>query len=369
MAELSTFGAIEERATQQEATPSVVETTVTEPSQVTPATTEATTITTQEPVVTQEVADESTSAVQFSLGDEQQVTSISTVTDQNSTQQTYNWRDEIKKVDRNELLKEAAISDFALELDAYIKSGGQPIDYLQAKAVDYNKVSDEDLIKADLQKQYPTFNASQIQLMFNRKYSISEDASDEDKEFVELQLKADAHTSRQNKISEQQKFKVPEAIIPQKDEAYEQWKLNTQAQSQRIEEVKNFYFNHPATKTLNESKRVTISLGDNVAPFNFTIDKPELITKVLTDDGSSWNKLTSTPQGEPDVAKQQLLTLFAYNPQKFIQDIFKYGQSFGLKQVVEQGQNAKKPEAIVSTMTHTGAQTVSIGKYSASNNR
>lgn len=277
---------------------------------------------------------------------------------------SFNWKDEIKKLPKSDILKELGVDAFAIEIDTHIKGGGQPVDYLQARAIDYNKISDDALLKDNLRKQYPNLQPSQIDLMFERKYAPLSELP-EDKDFAAIQLQADAYNIRQAKIAEQQRFKISETPIPQTDEAYEQWKQNTQTQSQRIEERNNYYLSHAATKSLNESKRVTLNLGDGVAPFNFQIDKPEMLTKIFTDDGSGWRKLTSTPQGEPDVAKQQMIALFSYNPQKFIQDIFKYGQSHGLKEIVAEGQNAQRPQGKIADMTNTSTKAIptGIGKY------
>lgn len=279
-----------------------------------------------------------------------------------ATPAVFNFDEEIKKIDRKELLKKVGVNDFAIEIDEHLSKGGNAIDYLNAKSIDYNKVSDETIVKSDLQKQYPTFTSQQIDLMFNRKYAVAEDALEGDKEFAELQLKADAHNSRQAKITEQQKFKIPDTPILHTDEAYEQWKQEQQSQPQLIEKVKNYFLNHEATKILNESKRVTVTLGEGVAPFNFNVDKPEMITRNLTDGGEMWGKLTSTKTGEPDVPKQQLITLFAANPQKFMQDIFNYGLSTGQRKLVTEGQNATKPTTPVHSITGEKA-TYSTGTY------
>lgn len=283
---------------------------------------------------------------------------------QHQSQQQFNWRDEIKKVDKKELLKELEMEDFAIELNQHIKNGGHAIDYLNAKAIDYSKVSDDALIKSDLQKQYPTATPHQIDLLFSRKYGVESEANDEDKEFAELQLKTDAYNSRQAKITEQQKFKVHETPIASKDEAYEQWKQDRDSQAQNIEQLNNYYSSHEATKKLNESKRVAIDLGEGVAPFNFSVDKPEFITQAFTDGGKIWRKLTSTPQGEPDVAKQQLIALFSFNPQKVLQEIFNYGKSMGVrKELVEEGQNAQRPQAKIVDVDPNAKPVYKTGTY------
>jgi hypothetical protein len=282
--------------------------------------------------------------------------------DQSSTvaQPQFDWKEEIKKVDPNELVAALGLSPFALELDKHIKGGGQPIDYLQARAVDYNKFSDDALIKDSLRKENPTLSPRQIDLLFNRTYNAPEDASEEDMEFYKARLQADGEKIRQSRIAEQQKFKIADTPTPQKDEAYEQWKqyrqVQAQEEAQEIEKLRN----HPDVKKLNDSKRVTISLGENVQPFNFDVNKPELINRVLMDD-AAWRQLIA-PQGEPDIAKQQLITLFAFNPQKFIQDIFNYGLQNGERKRVAEGQNAQIPGK-VTHMEPNQTATYRTGTY------
>lgn len=276
---------------------------------------------------------------------------------------SFDWKAEIKKVDKSELLKELGFNEFALELNEHLSRGGNAIDYLNAKAIDYNQVSDEALIKEDLRKQYPTLTPSQVELMYNRRYNVSEDAMDEDREFVEIQKKADAHKLRSAKIQEQQSFKIPESSVPQKDEAYEQWKQYKEESEAYVEKLTKFFVEHPATKSLNESKRVAIDLGKDVPAFNFNIDRPELITQTFTDGGKIWQKITSTATGEPDVQKQQLISLFAFNPSKFMQEIFNYGQQMGVRnKIVAEGQNAQKPQAVVMPL-ETKTTTYSSGRF------
>ena len=275
----------------------------------------------------------------------------------------YNWEDEIKKVDRNEVLKKLGVSDFALEMDAHILAGGDPADYLNAKAIDYNKISDQELVKQDLKKQYPNFSDEEIQKMFNRRYGIKEDMLDEEKEDILLELKAKAYNIRQLNIADQQKFKIASAVPVQQDENYQKWKEQSAANEQIINQLNQFYQNHQATKSLNESKRVTISFGDGVKPLNFQIDKPELITNSLIDGGQTYLQAALNDQGEPDVARQQLVSLFAFNPQKFIQTVFNYGKSMGVHSKVTEGQNATKPViSAAGGSPNDGQQKVSQGR-------
>lgn len=277
----------------------------------------------------------------------------------------FNIDEEIKKLDRKELLKKAGVSEFAIEIDEHISKGGSAEDYISAKSIDYNKVSDEDLVKSDLRKEYPGFSAEDIDELFLAKYKDidSTDDTDPDRKRAELQLRADAFKARQSKIQEQQKFKIPETPILQKDEAYEQWKQEQESQSKLKELGNNWFLQHEATKSLNESKRVTIDLGEGVEPFNFDVDRPDLLTKAMIDEGETYHKLTTTKTGEPDVKKQQLVNLFTYNPQQFIKDIFRYGVQMGERKPVVEGQNASKPQAKVASIDPNATPTYKVSKY------
>lgn len=342
MATISTYAETQKPIEVTEEVAATTETTPTET--IPPATTEDRVATTE--TATPEIKENESA---FSIEGEVGTTETATKTTPTS-QPTFNLDEEIKKVDRKELAKKLGFQDFTLEMDDYLAKGGKAEDYLNAKSIDYNKIPDEDLVKGELKKKYPGFDINELFLTKYKDIDIA-DETDADRKRAELQLRMDAFEIRQAKIEQQKNFKIPDTPILQKDEAYEQWKSEQESRPQLIEKMRNYFTEHQATKTLHESKRVTINLGDGVDPFNFNIDKPELITRNLTDGGETWEKLTSTETGEPDVPKQQLISLFAFNPQKFIQDIFKYGVSTGERKLVADGQNAQRQTTPVHSMT------------------
>jgi len=278
----------------------------------------------------------------LSLDGETQQTPETKSEQQQNGSVSFDWKEYLKK-NRDEALKELGISPFAIELDNYMKAGGKPIDYLMARAIDYNSMSDEQIVKESLKEEYPNLTPEQIDVIFNRKYKPNEFSSDEDILFMEASLKADAYKARQKKIEQQQKFQIPE---PERtvDEDYENYKKTLAEYEAKKNELINFYNTHPATKSLMQSKRVTLNIEDGVPPFNITVDNPELIVRALTDGGETMQKLMVTKTGEPDVAKEQLLALIAFDPYKFIRAIFNYGAQQGvLKKLVKENQNAGRP--------------------------
>jgi uncharacterized protein (DUF934 family) len=126
----------------------------------------------------------------------------------------------------------------------------------------------------------------------------------------------------------------------------EQQEMQAQ-QAQQVQQALQFFKEHEATKNLMESKRVAIDLGDN-GKFNFTVDKPENLMAVALDSEKWQRAIAVNPQEAdpskliPDVAKLQKIALIALNP-NYEKDLVNYGKSLGLKTIVEEGQNARRP--------------------------
>lgn len=322
--------------------------------------TQETTEQTQEQTeVSQEVVEEGVSSFSIPTYGEEEVAQTQENVEQ--TQQALDWKEEIKKQDRREVLKAAGLSDFAIEFAEYYEAGNDPYKYLEAKAFDWNKVGDIDILKQDYKAQYPTFEDSQIERLIAKKYGFVEGGDDEDNADALLMAKADAHLSRQQKIKEQQAFVIPSVDKPQ-GAASTQPNIEQliaeqqQVAAQEYEKAVSFYKEHEATKALVQTKRVGVDLGTD-KPFYFNVDKPEMITKAIT-DGDFWRRITASNPQEvdsakliPDVAKMQKIVMAAINP-NYEKDIFNYGKSFGLKNVIEEGQNARKPSGTNPSVSH-----------------
>lgn len=279
---------------------------------------------------------------------------------------TYNWKDELKKLDVKEVAKELGLSDFALEMNEYMAKGGKATDYITAKGYDWTKVADEDLVKEELRSQYPDAPELQITRLYNKKYNQREDDMDEDREDGLLLMRAEARRLREEKITKQNSFKIPDAaILPQNYEPeYLQWKDQKNSQAGYQKQLNEFYQNHEATKRLNESKRVAVNLGEGVPAFNFVINNPDALTKMYVDGGETWAAITSNDKGEPDVQKQHLIGLIAHNPQKFMQDIFNYGVQMGRRKMVDEGNNAQRPNQKPMPQ-ELNSTTYGVGKFNA----
>ena len=261
--------------------------------------------------------------------------------------QVTDWREQLKKSDPKEILKELGYDEFVADFAEFRKNGGDAYKFLEAKAFDWNNVSHTDLVFDELKLQYPNLSDDKIEKLYQARYKQTEFAADEDKEVGLIQLEADAELVRQKRIQEQQQFRIPEVSRPQEVDNQLQYAEQERLLAEQQQQVLQFFREHDATKSLLESKRVAIDLGDN-GRFNFNIDKPENLMAVAL-DGEKWQRAISVNPQEadpakliPDVAKLQKIALVALNP-NYEKDLVNYGKSLGLKAIIEEGQNARRP--------------------------
>lgn len=266
---------------------------------------------------------------------------------------TFNLDEELKKVDRKELLKKLGVNDFTIEMDEHIANGGDASDYISKRGTDWSKISDEDLVKSDLKNFYGDISLQQVDRLYSKKYNQQDLDSDEDKEDGLLLMRAEAKKIRDVKISEQQNFKIPSAIPVVNNQTNDDEKQRQVAEVQRrqFESTVQWYNEQEATKKLIESKRVAISLGD-MGSFNVAIDKPENLMRPILDN-ETWQRVTSVNPGEPDVnklipdvAKLQRISLMSMNPNYEI-DLVNYGKSLKLRELQNEGHNLKAPMRVI----------------------
>ena len=300
-------------------------------------------------VVTEPVTQDEENVTAFSMpnfGDEPDE-ETSTEAQSSAQVQVTDWREELKKSNPKDILKELGYDEFVADFAEFRKNGGDAYKFLEAKAFDWNNVSHTDLVFDELKLQYPNLTDDKIEKLYQARYKQTEFAADEDKEVGLIQLEADAELVRQKRIQEQQQFRIPEVSRPQEVDNQLQYAEQERLLAEQQQQVLQFFREHDATKSLIESKRVAIDLGDN-GKFNFNIDKPENLMAVAL-DGEKWQRAISVNPQEadpakliPDVAKLQKIALVALNP-NYEKDLVNYGKSLGLKAIIEEGQNARRP--------------------------
>jgi hypothetical protein len=296
-----------------------------------------------EPVVVTDTAPNEENETTFSFKFDEETPASSTET-KPTPAVAASWQDAIKGVDPKEIAKALGITDFALELNDHISKGGNAVDYLSARAIDYTKITDSDLIKDQLRRELPNATSQQLDLLISKKYSQSEAAEDDDREYGNLQMQMDANKIRQERIAKQQSFKIPETPINNNKAEWEQQQQQLAVQEQqRAQQQRDLILSHEATRDLISNKRVSIDLGEGTKPFNIKVDDrtANYMVKLLT-DGEAWGKVISNEKGEPNVALLQKLVAHAIDP-NYDKNLYLSGKMAGERSRIEQSQNVKKP--------------------------
>lgn len=285
------------------------------------------------------------------------------------------WR-EVLKQDPNTVLKELGFDDKVVsfakslkpeqieqlqqlqELDPKMvgflntwKNKGDVTAYLKAATTDYTQMSPEEVMRHQLQREYPHITGKDFELLYEAmvvdKYKLGDDLNDPDDKEVQrarVLLKADAEKARQELIKSQQEFLLPPPPEPkaaEPDPAQQEAEKFMQSYRQAITD-------NPYTKNILTSRKLTLGEGDRA--FNLDIANPEELTGILWDSGKFFESL-SVKEGDsykPNVEKQMLVSaiLTDYDGfKKAFDEHVKKMIALGAKQAIEPLENAKQPDA------------------------
>lgn len=201
---------------------------------------------------------------------------------------------------RKELMEEMGIDEFAAKMSGYVKKGGKREDYLNAKAIDWASVGDEDLIKADMRKQYKNFSKEDIQELFDDEFKQGEYSDDTEKRIGALRMKAKGEMLRQRKIEESEALAIPPEAQPKVDNR------QMDAFNEMVARIKN----NDITRALLQDKRVVVNTGDGV--MNIQVPNPQLLVDVMTNPAVN-AKYGTNEKGEPDIQLMMEAALLKIN--------------------------------------------------------
>lgn len=277
------------------------------------------------------------------------------------------WQEVLKSQQPDNVLKELGFDDKKVaflkkELDpkmlAFLsiwENKGDVIGYLKELTTDYSKMSPEEVMRHQLQEEYPKANPKQLDALYKKKIVEGYNLDSEDPEQVDegkMLLDAEADKYRDKFVARQQDKLLPtppepKPIVPDNSQA--------ERQQKEFEAYMSTVNKDPYAEKVFENKKIQIGKGDE--KYNMPID-PEAIKNVLYDT-EKWTETQFDKAKQPDgsfkytpkVQNQILTAQFALNPQKFIDDIFQHAKSLGGKAAIEPIQNAKQPDNLTVSNT------------------
>ena len=225
--------------------------------------------------------------------------------------------------------------DFIKSVVEFYEKTGDITPYLQAKLVDFNQMSDEEIMRRNLKEQYPDVSEKAFDRLFKQqvvdKFKLDADEwGEDDSELGKELLKSEASKVRQKYVDWQKGFTAPERVED-----------NSQVQedAEAEEAMKNFESSvkqSELTKKLLESKRLTIKDGDS--EFAYEIPEADAIVDMTLDNDKFFAQFAST-EGQVDFAKWYKTVAYSQNPEQFEKSLINYGKTLGRQEVTKEIKN------------------------------
>lgn len=225
--------------------------------------------------------------------------------------------------------------DFIKGVVEYYEKTGDLTPYLQAKLVDFNGMSDEEIMRRNLREQYPDVSDKAFDRLFKQqvvdKFKLDADEwGEEDAELGRELLKTEANKARQQYIDWQNSFKAPEPV--QSLEA-QQEQLETEEAFKKFEQsVKS---SHLTNQIIND-KRIAIKIGDS--EFNYEIQDAESLVNMTLDNNQFFQQFAAG-EGQLDYSKWYKTVAYSQNPELFEKALVNYGKTLGREEVTKEIKN------------------------------
>ena len=226
--------------------------------------------------------------------------------------------------------------DYIKNAVEYYNKTGNLTPYLEATSVNYSEMSDEAIMRRDLEQANPTLSKGAIERLYTReivnKYSLDEDRFDEDEvELGKELLAADASKLRDKYVDEQKNFTQP---------VNETEDTETVNQEEQLSKWTDTVSSHETTKDVMDNKRILISYGDD--KFSYEVENPESLQE-MTIDNNKFFDLFKNDKGDVDFDKWYRVLAYATDPEVYDSSLISHGQELGQEKVVADLKNPTAP--------------------------
>jgi hypothetical protein len=221
--------------------------------------------------------------------------------------------------------------DFIKDVVEFYEKTGDLTPYLQAKLVDFNSMSDEEILRRNLREQYADLSDKAFDRLYkqqvNDKYKLDADEyGEDDSELGRELLKAEASRIRSQYLDWQNGFKAPEPQI-------------TDEQNDYIEMIKRFeqdVISNEVTKGLLETNKISIKTPDG--EFNYEIPEANSLFEMTVDNDKFFSQFANQ-NGQLDYAKWYKTAAYSKNPELFEKSLINYGKTLGRSEVTKEIKN------------------------------
>lgn len=200
-------------------------------------------------------------------------------------------------------------------------------DYFKAYSVDYDSVSDEDMLKRNFFEQNQGLTDKAKQRLWEKeisKYTIDPDEfSEEDVELGKELMKRDADKLRAEAKEKQKAYLSPKNEAP---------KVDLQKLKEQVEAL-------PEVKKLKTEKKISLSIdGQEV---NYELSDPDFAVSSMVDDSGFYALFSENGKLNPQ--KWATVVEFAKNQDRFLKTVLDQGKSLGRAEIEAEMKNARIP--------------------------
>lgn len=225
--------------------------------------------------------------------------------------------------------------DFIKGAVEYYEKTGDLTPYLQAKTVDFTKMDDAEIMRRSLREQYPDVSEKAFDRLYQQqvvdKFKLdAEQWGEDDAELGKELLRTEADKLRAKYIEWQKGFAAPE---PQADpNAEEQERATMEAIAQFERTIKE----NPITKSILETKRVSIKAGDD--EFNYELPEANALVDMTLDNNRFFQQFAAG-EGQLDYNKWYKTVAYSQNPEQFERALINFGKTLGRSEVTKEIKN------------------------------
>lgn len=258
------------------------------------------------------------------------------------------WKTELKQIDPSEVLKEMGYDDKMVGFFNKWRTDGNIAEYIKAVSTDYTKMSPEQVMRYQLEQDYPEFSPEDMELLYQAKivqqYKLDPDNNSEmDVRTGKLLLAADAKKVREGLLIKQQDYILSaKPPAPQVDNRLQQLE---QDRNEAREKYTSYLNANQATKDLIANKKLVLGTGENA--FNYEIPNPESLVNILQNP-EQYAQHIFNAEGWPIVEKQLFIAAAAIDHATLINALITHGKQLGSKAIVEPMENARQTVGDIS---------------------
>lgn len=216
--------------------------------------------------------------------------------------------------------------DFIKKAVEYYETYGTLTPYLEATSVDYDQLSDVQVMKLAFDKENADLSDKAKEKLFLKtleKYNLDDEYDEEEREIGEALLKRDANRLRKTLNEEKQQF--IQSIQPIQESQQEPQISEAELEAQRAEARKVI---ESGVKSVVKDNMIRVASGEE--GINYQLDNINNVVDYAQDSSKFLSTFVSE-NGNVDWNKWTQVVAFAENPTQFINELIKHGKSLGRK--------------------------------------